>query len=342
MPRVRMLDASDGDDLAELIDRSQVDVFRLSRLSAAPSCVDQKAVAPALLLQEDINSHSDHSRWTPVTTPPRAMLPSVQPGKSNSNTITLRVERMHESGPLKELPSTSEMVSIAVPQSSKRDEPKVSPRLRHFAVSLNGTHLPAAEEVSHGEARLPPYRSDPSSSSTAMEKDAEDEASTGRGTRRASPQSQMGWFDEQHVCADQSAGELDFARLGQCPSDEGRFHHPHRDHHFQQSYQQEPDCFKNQQQHQPMSLRQFLAQSDTTANNEAVIKNDQRGAHAEEERNRQDVRIHQLLAELEDRNVQARTESSFYLSSSATLSKSSHWSCFALPSFRFDWRKSTR
>lgn len=287
-----ILEASDGDDLAELIDRSRADVLRLSRYTLEPSSVVSIQSNPSQRAFPDENNRATESSWLPAADP--AWVPPFRKsdGVDGNLTITLRVERAKECVSVvpKELPSTSEMVSIA-------QEPHVN--------------------ISSYNSRSP----EPQTSPMQMQRQLLYEEPTRR--RDEYCESAAGFSDHFH-------NQPQVRMLGKQP----QLFHPgelvrymetrnpdfttdtlYESEFFERVRQQEQqqqmsplarefEFQPNQsQQRQPMSLSQLLVQSREESHHETSSPLPATD-YSQESQSRQELRIQQLQAELEEKNAQ--------------------------------------
>ncbi|KAF1331167.1 hypothetical protein FI667_g4419, partial [Globisporangium splendens] len=152
------------------------------------------------------------------------MLSNAQHEQPSNNTITLRIERRPEATQLKELPSTSEMVSIAVPHTKSIEKPP-GPSL----LQCSGTRTSTAEisvlGIGSQEDTLPSLcAQNPSPSSSNLTESEYEETHRGHGPARAMHEEPaIPWLNATQASTDQSAGE------GYYPQPQPRLQEPKRD-----------------------------------------------------------------------------------------------------------------
>lgn len=293
-------DASDGDDLAELIDRSHADVHRLSRYGApGPSASEEGR--PAQRVSAGDNNRAIEPNWQFVADPVEIAPFRMSDAVGGNPTITLRIERAKESMPvvLKELPSTSEMVSIthnpdrggserrgqcrvSEQMSSRRQDVVESPdqtssRLAHDNTVLQGEEYsqPAADFSNHfHQPQMRMLDQQPLYSPSELLKED-------MSIRHPSLSTISLYGRDVFECAQEQEQQQQMCPLA-------------HDFEFQS---------RQLQQRQPMSLSQLLAQSRVS---QEVLSSHPVVDHSQKSHSRQELHIQQLEAELEEKNAQVR------------------------------------
>lgn len=291
-------DASDGDDLAELIDRSHTDVLRLSRYGTpGPSASEEGS--PAQRVSAGDNNRAIEPNWQFAADPVEMAPFRINDAVDGNPTITLRIERAKESMPvvLKELPSTSEMVSIAhdpdrggserrgqcraSEQMSSRWQDVVespdqtSSRLAHDNTVLREEEYsqPAADFSNHfHQPQMRIFVKQPLYSPSELLKED-------MSIRHSSLSTTSLYERDVFECAQEQEQQQQMCLLA-------------HDFEFQS---------RQLQQRQPVSLSQLLTQSRVS---QEALSSHPVVDHSQESHSRQEPHIQQLEAELEEKNAQ--------------------------------------